>query len=57
MGEETMDDDKAFQQLMQRLANVLARALVGYNFLVNLSPCPLYYYIILISFILTINNK
>jgi hypothetical protein len=36
-----MDDGKAFQQLIQRLAKVLARALVGYNFLVNLSPCPL----------------
>ena len=27
-----MDDGKAFQQLIQRLAKVLARALVGYNF-------------------------
>ena len=36
-----MDDGKVFQQLIQRLAKVLARALVGYNFLVNLSSCPL----------------
>ena len=41
VGEETMNDGKAFQQLIQRLANVLARALVVYNFLVNVSPCPL----------------
>ena len=44
MGKEsqkTMDDGKAFQQIMQRLAKVLARAMVGYNFKFNLSPCPL----------------
>ena len=41
VGEETMDDGKAFQQLILRLAKVLARALVGFDFLVHLSPCPL----------------
>ena len=41
VSEETIQDGNAFQQLIQRFANVLARALVGYNFWVNLSPCPL----------------
>ena len=39
MGEETMDDGNDVQQLMQRLAKVLARALIGYNFLVHVLWC------------------